>query len=717
MFTLSYRLFAIYFTVRAVLLSAAVTDLTEDVWRFHIGDHPAYASADFDDSAWQRVSLPHTWNALDAQDGKPRLGERRSSGYRRTATWYRQTVDIPEEFSNQRTFLRCHGASLVKHVYVNGQLVGEHRGAFTAFSFEITDHVTAGEKAVIAIRVDNSEHPERNLVELALEPGRKTLDIVPLRGDFNLYGGIYRDIELVAKPALCISPVDFASPGVYISMPEVSAERAVIRVETVISVRGTVPSAATLTASLRDAAGRLVAQAEKRIAPSDGSREMIEFSLDSPRLWNGVLDPYLYALEVVLRAEGSDAADAVTEMVGIRSLEFDSERGFVLNGEPIRLRGVNRHQDWQDLGWAVGRAEHEADFRMIREIGANAVRLAHYPQDPYVLELCDRLGLLVMIELPLVGWVDPSVAFQENTKTQLREMIRQYNNHPSIAMWGLWNELMNRAPETMVSPVPLVEALQAIAREEDPTRPTNGAANDTSTRAPGLRAVTDLLSWNLYPGWYGETSPDAMGAEIAQKLQMDGRGKIGISEYGAGASIYQHEDWSDLQQPEPRGSWHPEEYQGYFHEHAWAAIEQSEHLWGSFVWNMFDFAADHRDEGDRPGINDKGLITHDRRVRKDAFFFYQAEWTNAPVIHITSRRYNPRPAGESTIKVYSNAGNVTLTVAGKSHGVGSTFGVVHTWERVALTPGKVEVVASAMINGATVTDTCIWNVIATEPIR
>jgi beta-galactosidase len=691
-------------------LCAETLDLTRETWRFHLGDPAGAAEVRFDDTHWQRVSLPHTWNALDAQDGKNRASIVQTSGYRRSPAWYRQTVMVPRHFKRQRTFLRGDGASLVKEAFVNGKPVGRHQGAFTAFCWEITDAVTPGEEALLAIRVDNSEHPTIPLQKLNLEPGRKTLDILPLRGDFNLYGGIYRGLELITKPPLCISPLDMASSGVAVTTPEANAEWARVRVDVAISVANGVGDEAVLSAALRDASGRTVATAERSFAPKDSTRETLEFVVENPRLWNGIEDPYLYTLEVTLTEAGSSVADTVVETIGIRSLTFDPQRGFVLNGRPVKLRGVNRHQDWQDLGWAITRREHEIDFAMIREMGANAVRLAHYPQDPYVLALCDRLGLLVLMELPLVGWINLDEAFTSDAEMQLREMIRQYRNHPSIAIWGLWNELMNGAPEDMASPIPLVTELHAIARAEDPTRPTSGAANDTSERAPGLRNLTDLISWNLYPGWYGERTPDDMVLEIEEKLALDRRPMIGITEYGAGASIFQHEDWSALARPEPRGDWHPEEYQAHFHERTWPAIEKANNVWGSFVWNMFDFAADHRDEGDRPGINDKGLVSHDRQTRKDAFYFYKASWTKEPVVHITSRRFNPRPEGSATIKVYSNADAVRLEIDGRDLGPGSRDGVVHVWKNVDLKPGAIKVDASASNKKTSVTDSVTWTV-------
>lgn len=686
-------------------------DLSEQVWRFDLSDPEGAEAIDFDDSLWPRVSIPHTWNALDAQDGKPRATELRPAGYRMTAGWYRQTLDIPVSFSEQRTFLRFSGASVVKDLYVNGRFVGQHRGAFAAFAFEITDFVSPGEPATIAIRVDNTRRQGRDYRDEPIPFNMKQLDIAPLRGDFNLYGGLYRGIELLTKPVVCISPLEFASPGIYVDQKDVTREHAKLSIDTLISNAGS-PRTVSLIAELTDADGKPVASATEEVTVSSETTHTLELGIDQPRLWDGIQDPYRYTLHVTV-ANPDGTEDTVTQRIGIRSLVYEKGIGFVLNGKPIRLHGVNRHQDWQDRGWAITRRHHEIDFEMIREIGSNAVRLAHYPQDAYVLELCDRLGLITFIEIPLVGVTHASAAFEDNLKEQLQEMIHQHYNRAGIPMWGLWNEL--RPNPDFPNPKPLVQALHDLARAEDPSRPTIAAADVGSEAVSGLRDVSDLLSWNLYPGWYGDSAPSAMAEYIKERIGRDDRDLIGVSEYGAGASIYQHEDWSELVQPGNRAPWHPEEWQSFFHEETWAAIAASEHVWGSFVWNMFDFAADHRDEGDRQGINDKGLVTHDRSVRKDAFFFYKAVWTKEPVLHITSRRYTPRPVGAATIKVYSNADSVKLRVNGKQIDGITHDGVIFQWPAQNLASGETTVEAEATINGKVIRDRIVWEVVEAMP--
>ena len=536
-------------------------DLGEGVWHFELDDPEGAEAIDYDDGYWHRVSIPHTWNALDAQDGEKRASELRPAGYRLAVGWYRKWIDIPETHIKQRSFLRFEGASVVKQVYANGNFVGEHKGSFAAFCFEITDFVTPGEKALIAVRVDNTRRQGRDYTEEALDFSLKGLDIAPLRGDFNLYGGIYRGVELLTKPETCISPLLFASPGVFVTQPEVNAEQARLRVETVLSILGDPAAPAIIRARLVDAEGQLVAESEEPVDLLSETRPMLELIVENPRLWDGIRDPYRYTLEVTLQVAGQQS-DTVRQKIGIRSLRYDEAEGFVLNGRPILLRGVNRHQDWEDRGWALRPRHHEMDFALIEEMGSNAVRLAHYPQDSYVLELCDRIGLITFIEIPLVGITHDSAAFEDNLKQQLQEMINQHYNRAGIPMWGLWNEV--RPKPKFPDPIPLVEALNTLAHSEDPTRPTVAAA-DTQSGEAGLRDITDLLAWNLYPGWYGDEMPADMEDFILERLGRDDRTRIGISEYGAGASVYQHEDWSDLQKPQARHTWHPEEWQAHFH--------------------------------------------------------------------------------------------------------------------------------------------------------
>jgi beta-galactosidase len=318
----------------------------------------------------------------------------------------------------------------------------------------------------------------------------------------------------------------------------------------------------------------------------------------------------------------------------------------LLNGESYPLHGVNRHQDRPGKGWAISYADQDEDANIIYEIGATCVRLAHYPHSDYFYSLCDRKGFVVWAEVPLVNQVYNTPAFAENAKQQLTELIRQKYNHPSIFFWSLYNELGNSG--RCDDPRPLVTQLNALAKQEDSTRLTTAASNDPSSKWPGLRSVADLIAWNPYPGWYFG-NPSQMN-QLIDKYKRDTNDKpIGISEYGAGASIRQHEQ-NMKKAPAPGGKWHPEEWQAIVHEEDYAAIEARPYIWGSFAWVMFDFSSAWRKEGDANGINDKGLVTADRKTRKDAFYFYKAKWTTEPFVYIT-RANEPEYGGEGVFKL------------------------------------------------------------------
>ncbi|MDR1274414.1 MAG: glycoside hydrolase family 2 protein, partial [Odoribacteraceae bacterium] len=377
---------------------------------------------------------------------------------------------------------------------------------------------------------------------------------------------------------------------------------------------------------------------------------------------------------------------------GIRRYAVDPERGFFLNGKRVQLRGVCRHQDRAEIGNALLPAHHREDMEIIREMGVNAVRLAHYPQDQLVYDLCDEQGLVVWAEIPFVGpggyrdkgFVDQP-SFRTNGRQQLVELIRQNYNHPSICFWGLFNELKEEGD----NPLEYLRELRELARQEDPSRVTTSATNQEGA----INRVTDLIAWNLYFGWYGGT-PASIGAWADRTRVAYAGTPIGISEYGAGGSILHQQE--ELKQPVANSYWHPENWQAYFHEEHWKAIDQRPFLWGSFVWNMFDFGAAHRAEGEIKGKNDKGLVTFDRKVKKDAFYFYKANWNHSdPFVHITGRRLTERTATPRAIKVYSNLPEVELFVNGRSRGKRHGEYGIFSWEGVALDPGKNHVTARA----------------------
>jgi len=654
-------------------------NLIDDKWRFVKSDVAAAQVPGFDDGGWETVDLPHTWNARDGQDG--------TAQYYRGPGWYRRHLAVAAADIGRRMFLKFDAASLVAQVYVNGQLAGTHRGGFAAFCFDVTGLVHAGDN-VIAVRVDNSHFP----------------DIPPLSGDFTVCGGLYRDAHLLVLGAVCISPLDDASPGVYLRPLAVDSSSAEIQITA--KVRNDLDSTQSVTArcGVFDAGGRLVA--ETRVGQSIPARSTGEarafLVLPHPHLWDGRADPYLYLTAVDLFV-GGQIVDRVVQPLGVRGFYVDPQRGFFLNGRSYPLHGVGVHQDYLDSGWASTPALVERSYALIDEIGANVVRLAHYQHPDFEYARCDRTGIVVWAELPLVNRIGDLPAFSENAKQQLRELIKQNYNHPSICFWSIFNEL---GPSSRTD-WKLVSQLNDLAHQLDPSRPTVAATHQAGNMP--VTRIPDLIAYNRYFGWYAgkladwPTALDALHAAKADRA-------IGISEYGAGASIFQHED-RPTSQPAVKGAWHPEEWQCDFHEAAYRAMRQRPFLWGTFVWAMFDFASGERREGDHPARNDKGLVTADRLIRKDAFYFYKANWTDVPFVHINSSRFSPRPAGIVQVKVYSNCEQVELRVDGKSQGVAVPDDHVFIWENVGLVPGIVHVEAIGTEAGKQFHDQCDWRVV------
>ena len=620
----------------------------------------------------QPISLPHTWNAQDALAGK--------IDYKRGIGNYERTLHIRPEWKGKRLFLRFDGVNNVADVFLNGKNIGEHRGGYSAFIFEITDKVNYGADNRLWVRVNNAEQ----------------FDVLPLVGDFNFYGGIYRDVTLLVTEPACISPLDHASPGVYLTQKSVSHQEAQVDARILLSSKK-VNGEATVRLSVKDG-NHVVAESKKTVVLSDGDSEVnLPVVVKQPHLWNGRQDPFCYQAEVTLEQNGR-VIDRVAQPLGLRYYRIDPNEGFFLNGKHLTLQGVCRHQDRAEVGNALRRQHHEEDMDIMLEMGVNAIRLAHYQQDEYMYQLADRAGLLVWAEIPFVGpggYADKGFidlpALKENGQQQLVELIRQNYNHPSIVCWGLFNELKEEGD----NPIPYIRELNQLAHQEDATRPTTSASNQGGS----LNFLTDLIAWNRYDGWYGST-PRTLADFLDATHRKHPELRIGISEYGAGASIYHQQD--TLKQPAPAGYWHPENWQTYYHIENWKIIHERPFVWGSFVWNMFDFGAAHRHEGDRPGINDKGLVTFDRKVRKDAYYFYKANWNHAvPTLHLAGKRNTRRTKALQDFMVFTNQPQAELFVNGISIGKQQpdTYGVV-CWKNVSLQPGsnRVEVRAGQRKN-------------------
>ncbi len=670
-------------SVLAASAAASARDLysLNGPWSFRFGQSTA-----------QEVAVPHTWNAHDATDGTPSRKNNAHSvactdGYQRGQAVYTRSLPV-EPKPGKRYFLRGEGASIVSRARVNGQPAGEHKGAFTAFCYEITSLLKPGTNT-IEIEVDNSFDKE----------------IAPLNGDFSMFGGLYRPVSLIETDEVCIDPAFHASPGVFVKTLSLKPARAEIEVD--VRLNASRAGKASLRAQIVDAQGRAVASATRQLNVAAGPNQSFPLTLTitKPILWQGTENPYLYRVNVtVVSPEG--AKDEVSQPLGLRSVAIDPAKGFVLNGKPMQLRGVSRHQDVQGKGWAVSPEDEERDLALIADMGATALRTAHYPQSEHIYDLCDRAGFIVWSEVPCVNEVRDTEAFRTNAKQQAQEMVLQHGNHPSIAMWGVFNEIYHQRGglSAGMDMEKVLRELNAFIKSLDPSRMTVSATNQPDRKQ--LNDMTDNIAHNMYPGWYGGT-PDAMGSWLDSRLKTHAAKGMAVSEYGHGANPAMHE--SPARHPQPTGRWHPEEWQAEAHEANYREIKKRPAVWGSFVWNMFDFASDARNEGNRPGINDKGLVTYDRQTKKDAFYFYRANWSERPTVHIVSGRFAERSRSTVPVKVYSNAGEVKLTVNGKSLGTKKTDDLMRAvWPEVKLQPGRNEIKASIRKNGKVASDSCVW---------
>jgi beta-galactosidase len=680
--------------VLALILSfnsfARESTLLNSGWRFMQGD-PAGLSgqamnpADMNwiDSSWQAVSIPHNWGWENAQEGKD---------FYRGPSWYRRELAIAPK-PGKRYFLRFEAASLVADVYLNGKLLGEHRGGFGAFCFEITTNLSASGTNLLAVRVDNTKFP----------------DIAPVSGDFSVYGGLYRPVHLIETAAEDFTPTDHGSPGVAWFQTKVTKKEALIDVTAQISNGTRRNQAQTLVATVLDAKGNAVASREEKItlAPNMTAPYSLRVTVPKPHLWNGRKDPYLYKAVVELRSTNG-IVDSVEQPLGLRFYSVDPDKGFFLNGEPYHLHGVNKHQDRFNKGWAVSEADLDEDISLIKEMGCTVVRCAHYQHSDYFYSLCDKAGILVWAEIPQVNVIRNNLAFETTSTEQLRDLIRQNINHPSIFGWSLFNEVGNGGTE---DPHRELQDLKIIANGEDPTRPAIAAT--CVSDLPQMNKIPDLLGWNIYPGWYsGWGTKNDFGPSLDKHRADSRNGGICISEYGAGANVTHHEE--NPKQPVTTSQWHPEEWQSLVHEAAWAAMKERPFVWGTFVWNMFDFAVSTRHEGGIPGRNDKGLVTYDRQIKKDAFFFYKANWSDEPVLYITSRRFTERTNAVTDVKIYSNAKKVELLVNSVSLGEqGNATNCVFIWKNAKLKPGENQVEARVKLDGRSLRDSCAWTLKST----
>lgn len=665
-----------------------VVDLQPD-WLFFNGDIAGAEAAAIDDAQWAPVDLPHTWNAKDGQDG--------GDNYRRGVGWYRKSFAVPEDFAERQLFLRFDGASLVADVFIDGNFIGRHEGGFAAFTFDVTEHLSPGATNLIAVKVNNADN--RDIAPISGP------DVVHTGPDFTIFGGLYRGVSLVATEKLHVTLTDNSSPGVYLKQVRVTDELADVDVWTKVRNDAAADSNVTVTSDILDQEGNLVHRLiDTRLIPAGAE---VQFSQDvtilQPRLWNGTLDPYMYDV-VVQISDGQATTDVVTQPLGLRYFRVDPAQGFFLNGQPYALNGVNLHQDRLDKGWAVSPEDVAEDIALVDEMGANAIRLVHYQHAETTYDLLDQYGIAVWTEAPLNFDETDTAAFRLNLKRQLRELIRQNYNHPSILFWGLFNALEDNALSNAI-----VAELNDLAHVEDPSRKTIGAAVQRVPMNSKIHRQTDVIAVNDYSGWYrGDAESFGRFGDWVNTFRRSYRHRaLGVAEFGAGANPSHHAQ--DPKTIDQYGPFHPEEYQNIFHESHLRQIKERPSLFGVFVFNMFDFAADDRDEGGIAGRNDKGLITYSRETKKDAFFLYKANWGEEPVVYITSRRARNLAGKLVDVKVYSNLPAIELFVNGQSLGVqeGDEIGVFE-WKGVRLRSGANTVTASGAFGDEIITDSVGW---------
>ncbi len=658
-----------------------------DQWRFSYYGSSAGTGAEavgFNDSSWSTVDLPHTWNAFDGQDG--------GSNYARGFGWYRKHISIGSQYSGKRIYLFLESVGQKAHVYCNGTLVGNHLGGYAAFCYDITDQVNFGADNVIAVRADN-----------AGTSSVSSLNIIPRSGDFNKVGGICRKVHVIITDPVHITLLDYASPGVYLTPTNVSASSADLEVKVKVRNTETSMQSVTVRATIYDAADTLIDTLTTTQGISAGTTQTVtqNTTISNPHLWNGRLDPYLY--KVITEVEvGSVVVDSVEQPLGFRYFSVDPDNGFFLNGAYLDLRGVAMHEDRRDKSRAISDADREQDNALMLEMGCTWIRPSHYQHAEKFYDLCDESGIVISTEIPIVDSIDTSsTAFADNCKDQLRELIRQNYNHPSVFFWLLYNELTTSGSEVLIG------ELNDLAHAEDPTRPTTCAHNNTGDYA-AWSYVTDTLAYNRYMGWYGSSpegfAPWADGIHAGRPTDA-----IGITEYGAGANVFQHQ--VPPVYPGPSDPFHPEEYQSYYHEVYWVAMKARPWLWCKTIWNGFDFAVDSRNEGSQPGLNDKGMVTRDRAVKKDSFYWYKANWTTEPMVYITSRRFTPRvDECPPYIRIYSNCDTVELFVNGASLGTKTGADCIFQWDSgVVLGSGDNDIVAVGTSGGNQCEDSCVWN--------
>jgi beta-galactosidase len=667
-------------------------DSLDAQWKFFKGNAPGADSASFDDSVWTPVTLPHTWNAVDGQDGP-------QTPYYRGVGWYRKHFTIAPNLAGGKLYLQFDGANIITDVFVNGAPVGRHAGGFARFRFDITRMAAVGADNLVAVKVDNSPGLDSS-GDILLPTG----NVPPLSGDFTFFGGLYRGVYLLSTDPLAIDVMDFGSPGVYLKQTNVSSMSASLAVTAKLANSSASDKTATVRAVIVDANNRVVqVLSSSKSVPTNGRTDVVlSATIAKPHLWNGLVDPYSYRVFVEV-GDGASVTDLVEQPLGLRSFALDPNTGFSLNGAYLDLHGVNMHQDARDHGWAVADADTDAKLALVKEIGATSLRLAHYQHSQHTYDMTDRMGLVVWAETAIVNRINSSTEFAANAKEQLTELIRQNYNHPSIVFWGIGNEVDHQPGP---SPDALIASLAGLVPAEDPTRIPAYAADGKFQENPVNWHAT-ACGFNEYWGWY-KGVPDDFATWADGIHAAHGASAVSVTEYGAGANPQSHALPIVVRPGNQTPGEHTEEYQAFYHETYWNEMKKRPFLWGKHVWNMFDFASDGRKEGGAPGLNDKGLVTFDRQIKKDSFFWYKANWSTEAVVYISSRRFTNLPAATTDVRVYSNLDSVELSLNGATLGKQTGTDHIFIWHNVPWQTGPNVVTAIGGRGATTFRDVVTW---------
>ncbi|WP_075590836.1 glycoside hydrolase family 2 protein [Labilibacter marinus] len=656
-------------------------------WFFKKGEAENALDKTVDLKEWKEVELPHTYNPSGSAEV---YREQKVDVSYTGQAWYRKSLMVDNKLKGKRLFLHFDAVYIDANVYINGERIGNHKGGYSAFAFEITDKVKYGSENLISVSVSNKYNPE----------------ITPLSGGYIKFGGITRPVSLIVKEKFCISPVHYATTGVYCKPKNITKEKAELEIETVLNSSQNLSGKSKVVCAIYNENKKLVAKETFKVKRKEQGQWHINIpiTVENPELWNGLENPALYTVKVELY-NNNHLLDEITETTGFKNVHVDRDKGFFLNGNAYPLYGAAQHQYYPGVGSAMRPEHFDEDLELMLDIGLNAMRFSHYPHSKYRLDLCDKHGIIAFSEIAFIGWFNETEAFTDNCKQQIHEMVYQQINHPSVAIWGLFNEITSDVKRGF-SCIPLVNELNGIAKEIDPSRLTCGV----SWKAGERNDVADLSGWNRYQGWYWNAYPGSPGDFTwldNMRKEFPNR-KYGITEYGGGGTVH-HFDENRKAAPYNQDQFHPVDFYNYSHEEHWKAIQKRPWLWGTFIWTLTEFLVPGYDQGSATYLHDKALVGENHTDKKDAYYFYKANWKKEPVFHLAYKQFDIRLNDEAEVTVYSNLDAVKLAVDGVDYGtLKNAENGVFRWNNIPLKAGNNNIVVSSNQDGKSYQESATW---------